>query len=47
IAVVAAQLNKDAGFAALLPWLPVVAWAGAALLLAGLVARPREGAASP
>ena len=46
MAVVAAQLNKDPGVAALLPWLPVLAWAGAALLLAWLVARPRAGVQS-
>jgi len=47
MAIVAAQLNKDPGFAALLPWLPVLAWAGAAAVLAWLVLRPREVAASP
>lgn len=33
IALVAAQLNKDASFAPLLPWLPTAAWAGASVLL--------------
>ena len=47
MAIVAAQLNKNPGFAALLPWLPVLAWAGAAVLLAWLVVRPRKGLASP
>ena len=47
MAVVAAQLNKDPGFAVLLPLLPVLAWAGAALLLAWLLLRPRQAAASP
>ena len=47
MAIVAAQLNKDPGFAALLPWLPVLAWAGAALVLAWLVVRPREASALP
>jgi hypothetical protein len=42
MAIVATQLNKDAGFAALLPWLPGLAWAGAALLLAWLALRPRR-----
>jgi hypothetical protein len=46
MAIVATQLNKDAGFAAMLPWLPGLAWAGAALLLAWLALRPREQAAS-
>lgn len=36
IALVAAQLNKDASFAPLLPWLPTVAWAGAGLVLLGM-----------
>ena len=47
MAIVAAQLNKDPGFAALLPWLPVLAWAGAALVLAWLVVRPREASTLP
>ncbi|MBI5898532.1 MAG: MFS transporter [Rhodocyclales bacterium] len=47
MAIVATQLNKDAGFAALLPWLPGLAWAGAALLLAWLTLRPRQLASSP
>ena len=47
MAVVATQLNKDPAFSALLPWLPVLAWAGAAAVLAWLVARPRQGAVSP
>jgi hypothetical protein len=42
MAIVATQLNKDAGFAALLPWLPGLAWATAALLLAWLALRPRR-----
>ncbi|OOG43045.1 hypothetical protein [Polaromonas sp. A23] len=36
IALVAAELNKDAQFAPLLPWLPSVAWAAAGLLLLGM-----------
>jgi len=47
MAIVATQLNKDAGFSALLPWLPGLAWAGAALLLASLALRPRPLASSP
>jgi hypothetical protein len=47
MAIVATQLNKDPGFAALLPWLPVLAWAGAAVVLAWLVVRPREPTLSP
>ncbi|MDZ4255604.1 MAG: hypothetical protein U1A72_23795, partial [Sulfuritalea sp.] len=46
MAIVATQLKQDAGFAAMLPWLPGLAWAGAALLLAWLALRPREQAAS-
>lgn len=47
MAIVATQLNKDPAFASLLPWLPVLAWTGAAVLLAWLVARPRQGLSSP
>lgn len=49
MAIVAAQLNKDPGFAALLPWLPALAWAGAALLLVWLALRARSAttAAAP
>ncbi len=47
MAIVATQLNKDAGFSSLLPWLPGLAWAGAALLLAWLALRPRAIASSP
>ncbi len=36
IALVAAELNKDAQFAPLLPWLPTVAWALAGALLLGM-----------
>ncbi len=47
MAIVATQLNKDAGFAALLPWLPGLAWAAAALLLTWLALRPRPQTNSP
>jgi hypothetical protein len=42
MAIVATQLNKDAGFAALLPWLPGagLGWGGAAVGLAGAAATP-------
>jgi hypothetical protein len=41
MAIVAAQLNKDAGFSALLPWLPGLAWLAAGLLLIWLALRFR------
>lgn len=41
MALVAAQLNQDPGVSALLVWLPALAWAAAALLLAWLALRPR------
>jgi len=47
MAIVATQFNKDPALAALLPWLPGIAWAGAALLLAALALRPRAAMASP
>lgn len=47
MAIVAAQFSKDPAHAALLPWLPGIAWAGAALLLAALALRPRAVTASP
>lgn len=46
MAIVATQLNKDPAFASLLPWLPGLAWAGAAVLLAWLALRRRSEAAS-
>jgi hypothetical protein len=46
IALVAAELNKDAQMVPLLLWLPTVAWAAAGLLLLGLARRLR-GARSP
>jgi len=45
MAVVAAQLNKDPGFAALLGWMPVALWALAGALLLLLVPMQRRAAA--
>lgn len=45
--LVVPQFLAGGAWAAVLPWMPVLAWASAALLLAWRVARPREGLASP
>lgn len=42
IALVAAELNKDAQFAPLLRWLPTVAWAVAGVVLLGMAWLPRS-----
>jgi len=46
IAVIAAELNKDPSFAGLLTWIPVVAWATAALILLLLLPKARRPAAA-
>jgi hypothetical protein len=46
IAVAAAELNKDPGFAALLTWVPVAAWGLAGLMLLLLLPKQRKPAAA-
>ena len=46
ILVLAVELNKDTQFAALLPWLPVTAWAGGGLILLVLVKSYRQAPAA-